>query len=271
MDLRNVINWEIPEGVVVKVMDSNGVVIWNKSNNEPDLPEPLANEIYYTSTDGNIIELSSSYSGVQPISNTYENGIGKMVFRRDLTEIGDYAFVDCYKLTSIKLPSSVKTIGKSAFADCRRLPYINIPDEVTSIGTSAFYYCLSLQNIVIPDSVTNIENSTFGHCESFRNIVLPTTIKTIGDYVFTGCYNLESIIIHESVTSIGEKTFYGCNHLQFITCKAETAPKLGSNVFFDNTGNSVQGEKILYVPENSKGYNTWLSQLIGFELRYITE
>ena len=36
----------------------------------------------------------------------------------NVTSIGDYAFKDCYSLTSINIPESVTSIGNYAFGDC---------------------------------------------------------------------------------------------------------------------------------------------------------
>ena len=235
MDLRNVINWEIPEGVVIKVTDSNGVVIWKKGNNEPDLPDnpdlptPLSNEIYYTTKEEVIYELNKNYSGVQPISNTYENGIGKMVFEKELTEIGYNMF--------------------------KRKDYYH-----------------NITTIVIPDSVTILDSWSFNDQPYLTKIILSNNLTAINEGAFAVCSGMPTIIIPEKIKSLGNKCFSGCNGLYNITCKAVTAPTIQSETFaFVGTKVPENQQKILYVPQNSTGYETWLSQLEGFELQYITE
>ena len=61
--------------------------------------------------------------------------------------IGAYAFGGCNGLTSITIPSGVKSIGAYAFGECSDVISITIPSSVTSIGTYAFLNCKSLKNI----------------------------------------------------------------------------------------------------------------------------
>ena len=53
--------------------------------------------------------------------------------------VGDSAFLDT-KITSVTFPSGViKSIGTSAFMNCTKLSSFTIPSSVTSIGEGAFY------------------------------------------------------------------------------------------------------------------------------------
>ena len=60
-------------------------------------------------------------------------------------------------IENYKLPNNVTSIGNGAFYNCTRLTSIVIPDSVTSIGSNAFSGCTSLTKITIPDSVTSID------------------------------------------------------------------------------------------------------------------
>ena len=68
--------------------------------------------IYYTSTDGNIVEpyKPEAFNGVRIVTNIYEDGVGVITFSDDVKTIGVAAFGECKTLASIKLPESVTTI-----------------------------------------------------------------------------------------------------------------------------------------------------------------
>ena len=63
------------------------------------------------------------------------------------TVIGEGAFCGLDVLTSITLPSGLKTIGADAFYGCYSLQSITIPKTVTSIGEEAFSICLKLATV----------------------------------------------------------------------------------------------------------------------------
>ena len=55
-----------------------------------------------------------------------------------VTSIGETAFYNCSKLTSVTIPNSVTSIGSSTFSGCSGLTTVTIPNSVTSIGNYAF-------------------------------------------------------------------------------------------------------------------------------------
>lgn len=82
----------------------------------------------------------------------------KVVLEDGLTEIPDSCFQYSH-ITSLIIPSSVKTIGTSAFYDSA-LTDVTISDGAETIGSAAFFGT-KIANIVIPKSVTSIGNNAF--------------------------------------------------------------------------------------------------------------
>ena len=105
------------------------------------------NQIWYTSTDGNIVATTSSaFSGVSVVSNTYQDGKGVITFADDVKRIPTREFYDAKKLSSITIPNSVTYIDNQAFA-WSGLQSVTIGEGITSISDYAFYNCSSLVEV----------------------------------------------------------------------------------------------------------------------------
>ena len=196
---------------------------------------PANNEIWYTSTDGAIVTPADAF-GVEIISNTYNNGLGRIVFDGKLTEIGEYAFGWC-KLETVTIPYSIERIDSHAFAYNYNLKSINIPHGVKAIGYGAFHNS-KIETIKIPDSIIGFDANAFTGCQYLRNFegkfasdngrclidngkiiayaggsgttyTIPNEVTTIGFAAFEGLH-LENITISDNVNIIGERAFENC-------------------------------------------------------------
>lgn len=134
-----------------------------------------------------------------------------------VTSIGAWAFSSCEGLRSLALPDSVTTLGQGALNGCSSLSHLPIPDRVTSIGAFAFSGCGRLTQLMIPDSVTSLGDGAFGGCSSLTGITLPNSITTLGDFMFNECSSLTSVMIPDRVTSLGRNAFSGCSRLSSVT------------------------------------------------------
>ena len=100
--------------------------------------------------------------------------------------------------TKVVIPATYKGvavtgIGEDAFYDCFKLTSVTIPGSVTSIGRYAFSSCRSLTSVTIPASVTSIGNSAFSGCSNLTSVTIPASVTSIGEWAFYGCYGLTSV------------------------------------------------------------------------------
>lgn len=86
----------------------------------------------------------------------------------DLETIGDDAFNSCGNLSYVSLSYAyqLKHIGNRAFRDCRKLSSIHIPSTVETIGDEAFYGCSIDGDINIPEGVKHVGKNAFGEAEN---------------------------------------------------------------------------------------------------------
>jgi photosystem II stability/assembly factor-like uncharacterized protein len=83
---------------------------------------------------------------------TYPNGLsGSYNIPNTVTSIGDYAFKNSIKLSSVVIPPSTKSIGNYSFYYCTSLTNVTIPNTVTSLSSGAFFNCTSLSTIRVYD------------------------------------------------------------------------------------------------------------------------
>ena len=233
----------------------------------------------YTVVDGKatVTDCPTSETGTVRIPNTLGG--------YPVTAIGEYAFFDCDKITSISIPNGVTSIGEKAFHYCKKLASIYIPDSVTYIDSDAFWYCDSLSSITVspgnthytsendvlfnrdkttlilyspkntnstyavPDTVTHIERGAFYFSANLTSINIPSSVITVGHHAFSDCINLTEINIAHSVKEIGWGAFFACNSLE--------------DVYYNGT---IDEWEAITVDENT----SWLEDATKHYFAYVT-
>ncbi len=139
--------------------------------------------------------------------------------------IDDGVFQDCKKLESVDLSFGVERIGDSAFADCSSLKSITIPKTVTRIDRSAFNSCSKLEEVHISDIAswckTEFIDNPLEHGDAklylydklITDLVIPDGITEISNDAFSGGSSFKSVTMPDGVTRIGHHTFMNCSGL----------------------------------------------------------
>ncbi len=133
--------------------------------------------------------------------------------------IGNYAFKQCYTLTSVSFPSSLETIGQDAFYSVLALASIDFSNasSLNSINSSAFFDCRALTSVDLSHTnLTLINLGAFHSCSALTSITFPNSLKTIGNNAFYDCSKLTSIILPPELTSIGIIAFMNCKSLSSV-------------------------------------------------------
>ncbi len=163
--------------------------------------ERLMVSAYYGSSMDIVIPETYNNYKVTVIGPSLFNGsdITSVTMPDSITEIRDYAFSSCHKLTSVKLSNNIKVFGNGVFFNTSELKSIEIPASVEDLGTRTFSAC-GLESVTIPksDTLTTIGEFVFFQCQKLKEVNLPVTVTNISDNAFSECPNKITIKAPES-------------------------------------------------------------------------
>ena len=142
----------------------------------------------YTGTETDVV-IPSTIAG-KPVKKlgTYcfsfaDTEITSVVIPEGVTYIDNYAFNGLETLTSVKLPSTLKTIYHNAFR-MTGITEIKIPEGTTYIGKEAFNNCKNLKSVSLPSTMQSILTNAFSRCDSLEEITLPDNITYLASSSF---------------------------------------------------------------------------------------
>lgn len=130
----------------------------------------------------------------------------------NLQKIGDYAFRECELLESIEMPSSLKTVGSYCFRDSgifKKSSGVVYADKWVVDYTQQIS-----SNVTVEEGTVGVANYAFYNCSALNSIIIPSTVKTVGRAAFYDCSSLISVELPATLEVIEDYTFYRCRSLQ---------------------------------------------------------
>ena len=109
--------------------------------------------------------------------------VGDIEIREGTTLMGVDAF-GMSDITSVQLPSTLKSISKLGFYWCKNLNNVVIPGTVKEIGDNAFSWCESLSNLTISEGVEHIGEAAFFRCNNLNEVTIPRSVTQIDLHAF---------------------------------------------------------------------------------------
>lgn len=113
---------------------------------------------------------------------------------------GNHLYLNGKEITDLKIPNSITNIGQYAFLECDGLTSVEIPNSVTTIGPYAFYGCVNLTYIVLGENLREMGSVAFLGSRLIKEIVCKSEEPPTGSYqVFsTEAYDNATVFVPEN-------------------------------------------------------------------------
>ena len=154
------------------------------------------------------------------------DGITHVVMR-----VAHSGFMNCEKITSLIMPSTMRDWLYNAFAFCKNLTTITIPRDLR-IGIAfagMFEGCENLTEIqveegnkyfkVVNGALLNMDETLmidYAGGLTTKDYVIPESVKTLEERVFASNTKLETVRINNQISNIPYYAFYGCTVLRTV-------------------------------------------------------
>lgn len=202
------------------------------------------NKSFANDTSGNVL---MSKDGTVLVAYPAGSSTSARISTYGCKKIGDYAFYNNTRLTSIDLDNSTSSkleeIGNNAFCGCTGIKSLNFGPQVKIIGDNAFDGCTAITSLsgltYAGDGLSigqyafrntqvatldighdtkpvTIGNYAFSSCKKLKTLKL-TNCVSIGTGAFSQCSILPSVVLPDTVTSLGGYAFSSCSELASVT------------------------------------------------------
>ncbi len=195
--------------------NDDGTIQWEKVlvpniGMRPDIGTiSIGGHSYYVDMDYFLCDTFATIVGVGKDAFKSVSNVKTLEMAKEISFIGDSAFEDSF-LSTVALSSDAK-IGNRAFYNCTKLSSVDMPEGIRRVGAEAFYGC-PLKEVTIPDSCTYIGPGAFAKSGNLAKVEFAsngsTNEKTIGKYAFYDDLALNEVNFNATyITSIGDAAF----------------------------------------------------------------
>jgi len=205
------------EGEILDVNNFNGAMVLPTSLNGTTLTNCSMGTSMRTGISGlTSLVIPDGYvtmdNGLEPFSFWGAVNLTSVTLPNAMTFIGGGAFSNCTKLSSINIPSQIKSFGKPGSNDgvfgYSKLSSIVIPNSCTYIGSNFIVASSLLTSVTIGTGLQTLMANAFSYCNALTSVVFQGSALTYLDKnVFTSSPLIGSIVIPGSLTFVGEETF----------------------------------------------------------------
>lgn len=180
--------------ILIKILDGNNLYDESKDN--------FIELISKFNEFGFLPRINQSFISeqIERTNKIKQNELKEIILHQNYEELRN--IINNEHITFLELPDGITDIPDFAFVQCSSLKEVILSNTVNSIENYEFYRCSSLASIFILSTVKSIGKGCFSHCKKLRNIKIPNSLEIINDHVFDGCSSLEELIIPENVKSI---------------------------------------------------------------------
>lgn len=168
----------------------------------------------------------------------YKNAAITLTDLPNVEVIGNSAFEECSKLTTLNLGEKLKSVGNRAFYNCANITKLMFPNAITTIGDMAFYNCSSVTEVTVGSKLWSIGASAFQKCGSFTAIILPDNFAYMGASAFEDCKKLTVAKLGNSLRAVPGKAFKNCIALSEMTVPASSV-SIGNQAFYNDSALAV--------------------------------
>ncbi len=161
-------------------------------------------------------------------------------FSKDLSEIGESAFLDCHSLEALSVEeTNAVFISKDGVlytdgGEClflypagKKDKTFEMPSGVKVIGEDAFEFSL-IKEIAIPKNVEVLKENCFHHCPNLETVIFDNSDTEVFDCAFLECTSLEKVVIPSDKIKLHNNVFDLCEKLTLYAPKGSEAFKYGS-------------------------------------------